>query len=416
MFEKTTLPNGVRLLSEPIDHVSSAAVGIWVGNGSRHEEKNVSGISHAIEHMLFKGTQSRTAAQIAQIMDGLGGQVNAFTTKECTCYYVRALSMHLETALDVLTDIFFNARFDPADWDNERKVILEEISMYEDTPEDLVSERLTNAVFKGHPLGRPILGTPDTLEHMDMETMRAYKQSHYLPGDIVVAVSGRIEKERLTQLANAFSRFSETGNVSCQPIVPKQAIVLKKKKIEQNHLCLAYPSRSYRDPQRYTLQILSNILGGGMSSRLFQRVREERGLCYSIFSYSTAYRETGLLGIYTALVPETEEEALRLVQEEIERFVQDGPTKEEIDRTREQSKANLLMGLESTSARMNHLARGELLMGHVSTPQEIVDQLDSVTYESVLSLARAILRPSEVSFSAVGRVRKKEEYKALLAW
>ncbi len=408
------MPNGVRLLFEEIPFIKSASVGIWVGSGSRHEPANLSGISHAIEHMVFKGTKTRSAARIASDMDAIGGQINAFTTKECTCFYVRALQTHLQQAIDVLTDIFANPRMDRLDWQNERGVIVEEIGMYEDSPEDVVSERLFSSAFRQCPLGRPILGMAGTLKRISAERLARYKDEHYRAGNIVVSMCGQFSALDKESLIARFADLPAAPALHFDPAVVTPSFTTRYKDIEQNHLCLAYPALSYVSPDRYTQQVISNILGGGMSSRLYQKVREERGLCYSIYAFATGHEDVGLLGVYTALGRGTERAALSLITDVIRAFVEDGPTDVELERAREQVKANVLMGLESSSARMNHLGRNELLLGEVKTTEEIIAAYDAVTIDAVRALATKILVPNQLCFSAVGHVASAARYKEIL--
>ncbi|MDR1736369.1 MAG: insulinase family protein [Oscillospiraceae bacterium] len=404
MYEKEVLKNGVRLICEPMDSVRSAAVGFWVGSGSRHEPEGLGGISHALEHMVFKGTQSRTAARIAEEMDAIGGQVNAFTTKELTAFYARALDSHMDTAIELLGDIFFSPRLSEGDWQTERGVILEEIGMYEDSPEDLVGEELFAAVYKTNPLGRPILGRAATLNAMTAADMASYRRDNYTPGRLVVSLAGRYSARDRDSLAAMLEALPPRPEAAMIPGEYTPAFTQKQKPIEQNHLCLGFPSLPAGHPERYTLQVLNGILGSGMSSRLFQTVREQNGLCYSVYSFTAAHADTGVLGVYTALGKETEKEALRLSLKVIGELREKGPTPEEVDRVREQIKANVLMGLESTSSRMHHLGQSELLMGKISTPDEIIERYDAVTREGILNLAGQILDTSAMSFSAVGNV------------
>ena len=413
-YEKRTLPNGVRILTEQVPGVRSACLGIWVGTGSRHESASENGAAHFIEHMLFKGTQRRTAGALAEEMDAVGGQVNAFTTKECTCFYARVLDTHLDQAADILCDMFFHSKFDDGDVETERGVILEEIGMYEDNPEDLCAERLAGVVFQGSPLARPILGKKATLEQMDGTWLRQYKDSHYGPESIVVALSGRFTQADVDDLAARFSVLEPRKPIISKPAAYRSGIVVRKKAIEQNHLTLAFPGLSFSDPRRFTLQLLSSILGGGMSSRLFQQVREQKGLCYSVYSYGTCHDDAGYFGIYTALGKETERQALDTILAVIRDFNEHGVTQEELDRAREQSKANVLMGLESTQAHMSSLGRGEMLVGRVLDEEEIIAAYDAVTREDVRALAEELMDLSQASLSAVGRVGKAEEYQALL--
>ena len=414
MVETITLNNGVRILTESMAGVRSASLGIWVGAGSRHETAAENGSAHFIEHMVFKGTNTRSAADIAQEMDAIGGQVNAFTTKENTCFYVRALDSHLTQAADVLCDMFFNSAFRQEDVETERGVILEEIGMYADNPEDVCAERLAAAVFKGSPLARPILGKPSTLEKMTGDTLRAWRDIHYRPDEIVVALAGSFSEHIVNDLIARFSTIAPRPRPKSKRAAYQSAITFKKKAIEQNHITLAFPGFPYGSTHRFALQLLSFILGGGMSSRLWQEVREKRGLCYSIYSYGAGHEETGMFGIYTALSREMEHQALDAIMTVVRDLVQNGVTDEELSRAREQSKASVLMGLESTQSRMSHLGRSTLLTGHVLTPDEIIASYDAVTREDVLTLARTIFDPAQAAVSAVGRVENEEYYRSFL--
>lgn len=414
MYEKITLPNGVRILTEHVPAVRSAALGIYVGTGSRQEKVAENGAAHFIEHMLFKGTARRTAADLAGEMDAVGGQINAYTTKESTCFYARVLDTHLPQAADILCDMFFSSKFDERDVETERGVVLEEIGMYEDNPEDLCAERLAAGVYHGSALARPILGRKATLEKMTGAWLKEYMTSHYLAGDIVVALAGSFSQKDVDDLTARFSAMPAGGLPQSRAAVYTPCITVKKKAIEQNHLTLAFPGLCYGDSRRFALQLLSSILGSGMSSRLWQQVREQRGLCYSIYSYGAGHADTGLYAVYTALGRETEEEAIRTIVDTVKAFRDGGVTREELDRAREQSKANVLMGLESTQARMAHLGRSELMMGEVLTPDQIIAAYDAVTAEDVRALAEEMFDFSRVSLSAVGRVRTADEYRALL--
>ena len=415
MIEQITLTNGVRILTEPMEGVRSAALGVWVGAGSRHETAGENGSAHFIEHMVFKGTEKRSAAGIAQEMDAIGGQVNAFTSKENTCFYVRALDIHLPQAADVLCDMFFHSAFRQEDVETERGVVLEEIGMYADNPEDVCAERLAAAVYKGSPLARPILGRPATLEKMTGESLRAWRDAHYRPEETVVALAGSFSGADVEDLKARFSAMAPSPLRKARAAAYQSAVTLKKKAIEQNHLTLAFPGLTYGDNRRFALQLLSFILGGGMSSRLWQEVREERGLCYSIYSYGAGHEDTGLFGIYTALSRETEREALEAILTQVRALVQDGVTEEELSRAREQSKASVLMGLESTQSRMNHLGRSALLTGEVMGPDEIIAAYDAVTREDVLDLARMVFDPRQAALSAVGRVETEAYYREILS-
>ncbi|NCB04785.1 MAG: insulinase family protein [Clostridia bacterium] len=411
MTEKITLPNGLRIVHERLPGVRSCTLGLWVESGSRHEPPELCGISHYIEHMLFKGTDTRTAAQLAADFDAIGGQVNAFTTKEHTCYYCRTLDSHLQEAAGLLCDMFFHSKFAPRDVELEQSVIFEEIDMYEDTPEDLVSEQLVAAVYDGCSLARPILGYKDTLAAINGDTLRDYRATRYTPENTVVALCGSYSDEDLALLVAQFEGMGQQTPPSRGAVCYKPAFVVRKKEIEQNHLIAAFPSLETGSPERFVMQIMNNTLGGGMSSRLFQRVREQQGLCYSIYSYTNAYFGAGALGIYVALSARTELSALTMIREELDRLCESGITEEELARSREQLKANVLMGLEGTSSRMNTLARNELIYGRQHTAEDIIAGFDAVTRDDILKLAQRTFAFDAASLSAVGQVKTEADYR-----
>ena len=414
MYRTITLPNGARILTEHIPNVRSAALGFFVGAGSRHERAEDNGAAHFIEHMSFKGTSRRSAADLAVEMDAIGGQVNAYTTKESTCFYARCLDRHLDRAGDLLCDMLFDSRFDEGDVELERGVILEEIGMYEDTPEDLCAERLSTAVYKGRSLGRPILGKASTLEHMTGESLRRWQAEHYVPGAIVAALAGSFEERHVEALVQRLSGRPAAPLPRVREACYLPAVTVRKKAIEQNHLILAFPALSYLDEERYALLLLNSILGGGCSSRLFQELREKRGLCYTVYSYVSDHADTGLLGIYTALSQEQEAGALETLRAIVGELADHGPTQEEVDRARDQAQANILMGLESVQARMSHLGTSALLYGRVREADEILAAYDQVTREQLRRLAERIFPFVGASLSAVGRVRAAADYREWL--
>lgn len=414
-YQMRTLPNGVRILSEHIPVLSSAAVGIWVATGSRDEKAGENGAAHFIEHMLFKGTETLSAAELAGRMDAIGGQMNAFTTKECTCFYGRALKSHLPEALDILCSMFFESKFAEEDVQLERGVVLEEIGMYQDDPSDVVYERFSAAVYKGSSLARPILGKRGTLEKMTGEWLKAYKNAHYIPSKVVVCVAGAFDDDILDEIARRFSVMEELPSAKVKKAEFHPAFTLKRKAIEQNHLVVGFPCIPNASEKRFTMQLLSSILGGGMSSRLFQEIREQRGLCYSIYTSGSCYEDTGNFTVYTALNKETEMQALTAIREVIDRFVAEGVGMEELNRVREMSKASVLMGMESNTAHMNHMARSVLGGMEILTPDEIIAAYDAVTPEAVLELARETFQWENLGFSAVGKVAQEDEYRAALS-
>ena len=348
MYEKQTLPNGVRIVYEHMPHVRSAAIGVWVGVGSRYESPCEAGSAHFIEHMLFKGTAQHSASELAERMDAIGGQVNAYTTREGTCYYARVLDEHLDRAGDLLAEMLFTSNFSETDADNERGVIREEMDMYADTPEDLVTERLIGAAFPGA-LGRPVLGRPATIDRLTGARLRSFQIAHYIAPRIVIAVSGSFTDENIARLAAHFSWLPVRPDLTMRSGSYTPAFTLKRKAIEQNQISIGFPGLPTGAEERFTMALLSSILGGNMSSRLFQTVREKNGLCYAIYTYTASFLDCGMFGISAAVGRETEQRALALIRDELERFRTDGVTQSELDRAREQVHASVLMAEESTS-------------------------------------------------------------------
>ena len=398
-----TCRNGVRIVYERVPAVHSASLGIWVANGSRCETARENGVSHFIEHMLFKGTPSRSASDIAAEMDRLGGQFNAYTSKENTTFYFRTLDEQLPAAIDVLADMFFRSLFRERDLSLERTVVFEEIDMVEDTPDELVSDKLAAVAFDGSPLGYPIIGTRETLSAMTGETLHAYMDAHYVPGNVVVSLAGSFDDAVLMQLQRTFEAMPVRSVPAFEPAVYRSGESFTEKQIEQNHICLGFPGVSHRDPQRFESAVFTNILGGGMSSRLFQRVREDAGLCYSIYTYQSVHADTGLFGVYTALTPANMRRAEDLIREVIDGFLQDGPTQEELDRTKGQIRSNLLMGLESTMSRMNRMGQSLLFLGEVPELEETLARYDAVTAEGVTEFARKTCDYGRLSRAVVGK-------------
>lgn len=414
MYQKITLRNGVRVVAERIDHVRSAAIGVWIGNGSRFESAEQNGISHFIEHMIFKGTEKRTARHIASMMDAMGGQSNAFTTKDCTCYYMKVLDTHLHTAAELLADMFLCSSFADEDIELERGVVLEEIDMYEDTPEDVATEKLFEACYEETALGRPILGTEETLARMDSKALHDYVRKNYHPEDTVVALSGSFSDADLDYICELFGEMQGSGRNKIEPAHYQPRVVIRSKEIEQNHLCLGFPGLPLLDDKRYAYQLMNAIIGGGMSSRLFQTVRERNGMCYSIYSFPSSHVDTGMFSIYVGLGQEDEAKAAKLICNVLRDFCAEGPTREELSRCREQLKSNLLMGLESTNARMHHLGRYELFTDHVISSDELVAAYDAVTADQVRALANEVFRFDQASICAVGNTRDEAYYRSLV--
>lgn len=413
-YEKITLPNGVRIVAEPMPWLRSASAGIWVGVGSRAESARENGSAHFIEHMVFKGTKTRTSEQLSRELDAIGSQSDAFTAKEHTCFHGRALDTHLDKLLDVLCDIFFDPLFDPGDIETERRVIHEEIDMYADAPDDVAAERLLAAMYRGNALARPILGTKRSLAGLDRDALLAFRDKNYIGGETVVSLCGSFSRRQIDTLC---ARFAALPAGKAKPYTTpraKPAVTVRRKRTEQNHLCLAFPATPLGHPDNYALRLLATALGGGMASRLFLSLRERRGLCYSVYAFADQFRDCGHFCIETSLGDGAERDALGVILDELRRVCDDGLTAGELERTREQTKASLLMAQESTSARMQRLALDELTYGRAISPDELLAGYDAVTLDSVQALARRLFDLEKCAFSAVGRTLPADVYARIL--
>lgn len=410
------LKNGIQVALEPIAYVRSISFGIWVKNGTRNELPMENGVSHYIEHMMFKGTENRTARQIAEEMDALGGQINAYTTKEYTCYHTRVLDKHIDRALDVMSDMLLHPLIAEEDVAKERNVITEEIYMYDDAPEELVHDALQDAIWQGSSLGMPILGTEETIGKFDAAFIRAYYEKNYHPENIVLSVAGNFENEEM--LAKLNEKLG--GWQREMPFAPHDtkagyhiSKVEKEKDIEQVHICLAFPGLEREHPQKYAMAIFNTIFGGGMSSRLFQKVREENGLTYSIYSYTTAFADTGLFSIYAGMNPNQAEQVFRLIAEEIKAVLAAPLDEKLIAVTKEQMISNFIIGTESTLNRMTSAGASLLLRGCVQETEEVIERIEAVTAADVLEAARSVLDFTKMSYSAVGNL-KGNDFAALI--
>ncbi|MFX3674056.1 MAG: M16 family metallopeptidase [Paenisporosarcina sp.] len=393
MLQKYTSTNGVRIISEHIPHVRSVAVGVWVHVGSRHEKTEENGLTHFIEHMLFKGTASRTARQIAEEFDRIGGHVNAFTSKEYTCYYAKVLDHHAKHAVSVLADMFFHSQFDEHELDKERHVVLEEISMVEDTPDDDVHEQLWNVMYPNQPLGTSILGTKGTLDTFTGDTIHQFMNHHYRPEHIVISVAGNIPAGFINHIDSLFGQFSSKSTKERSKFelpIFHAGESFKSRDTEQGHICLGYPGLSIKDKNIYDLVVLNNILGGNMSSRLFQEVREEKALAYSIYSYQSSYEDSGSVVIYGGTSSNQLAELKQTIHETIEKVIQQGVATTEVENAKEQLKGNLMLGLESTNARMNRNGKNELIFEEHKTYDEVLESIDEVSIHQVQKLVTEI--------------------------
>jgi predicted Zn-dependent peptidase len=393
VIERFTCENGLRIVTEKIPSVRSVALGIWVGTGSKYESSANNGISHFLEHMFFKGTTSRSAKQIAETFDEIGGNVNAFTSKEYTCYYARVLDQHAPIALDVLSDMFFHSVFDEEELEKEKNVVIEEISMYEDTPDDLVHDLIARACYADHPLGYSILGTEEVLRSLKREDLLTYIDRRYLPANTVITVAGNFHDSLIEEIKRRFSSFHRQAD-PLDVAVPAFLgnTLVQQKATEQAHLCISLPGFEVGHDEIYSLILLNNVLGGSMSSRLFQEIREERGLAYSVYSYHSSYKEAGTFTIYTGTAPEHVGQVFDIVTHVLHDVAEQGITDKELNKGKEQLKGSLMLSLESTNSRMSRLGKNELLLGRHFSLDEIIAKIDRVSHDSIRSVARQLFR------------------------
>ncbi|WP_100330959.1 M16 family metallopeptidase [Bacillus xiapuensis] len=391
MIKKFTCDNGVRIVMEEIPTVRSAAIGIWIATGSRDETLENNGISHFLEHMFFKGTETKTAKEIAESFDSIGGQVNAFTSKEYTCYYAKVLDNHAEYALETLADMFFNSAFDQEEMTKEKKVVAEEIKMYEDTPDDIVHDLLSKAVYKNHSLGYPILGNEETLASFTREKLKQYMYDMYTPERVVISIAGNVREELVNKADSLFGQY-EGGSRPAGQSAPEffSHKVSRKKETEQAHLCLGFEGLPIGHQDIYSLVALNNIVGGSMSSRLFQEVREQRGLAYSVFSYHSSFQDSGLVTIYGGTGADQLDQLFETIQETLATLLRTGVTVKELRNSKEQLKGSLVLNLESTSSRMSRNGKNELILKKHRPLDEVVRLIDEVSLESVNKMAQRL--------------------------
>ncbi|MBI3456807.1 MAG: insulinase family protein [Candidatus Rokubacteria bacterium] len=404
-YQKSILPNGIRLVTERIPHVRSVAVGVWVETGSRHEPLARSGVSHFIEHLVFKGTESRTAEEVAKAVDSVGGQMDAFTTKEHTCFYVTVLDQHLPLAAELLSDILLHPLLAAEDIDRERSVVLQEFRMVEDTPDDLIHDLFAERVWAGHPLGRPILGDRRVIRGLARETILAHFVDEYCPARTTIAAAGRLEHEQLLDLLGKcfldFRRPAVPRDGEAPPaLTPRLELI--EKSLEQVHFVLGGPGLRQDAPERYVLYLLNTTVGGSMSSRLFQEVRERQGLVYSIYSGNAAFRDCGLFYVYAGTEPAHFPKVLGLVMDELRKLKRQGVTADELTRAKEHLKGSLMLSLESTSSRMTRIAKQELYFGQYFTLDEILAAIDRARVEDLEVLVAELLGRSPLSLVALG--------------
>jgi len=394
------------VLTEAMTSVRSASLGIWADVGSAAESREQRGVSHLVEHMLFKGTERRSAREIAETMDGVGGNLNAFTDKETTCYYAKVIDHHVPLAIDVLGDMFLHSVFDPTELAKEQKVVLEEIRMYDDAPDEMIHDLFVRAMWSGSSLGEPTIGYNETIIALTRDDLQGHLKKHYGPNVVIVAAAGNVEHDRIVELcAKAFADYdgrSDPPQPEEPPLTP--ATLFKQKDTEQAYVVLGTRGLSVRDEQRYSLSVLDTVLGGGMSSRLFQEVREKRGLAYSVYSFQQGYRGAGLFGVSAGTSPATVQECIDVIVEQLHLMADKGISEAELRLAKEHMKGGLTLSLESTASRMMRLGRSEYNLGRELTTEEIEAKIEAVTAEEVLALSKEIFAPENLGLCVLGPI------------
>jgi len=406
MQQKTVLPQGLTIVTESVPELRSCSLGIWCGAGSRHEPDAQAGMSHFLEHMFFKGTRSRSAYDIAVTMDSVGGQLNAFTDREHTCFYARVMDCHLPLALDILSDMINHSLFDEQEIEREKGVVLEEIKMYEDTPDEQVFELFQRGFYGTHALGRPIIGYAPTVSALTRQDLVTYVDARYHPGNLLIACAGQVEHEALVEQVVGHFESARSGSAppaSPQP-VPQHHRSVYHKACEQTYLCMGTPGFAYVDPRRYPLLVLDSVLGGCMSSRLFQEIREKRGLVYSVSTVQSALSDCGTFGVFAGTSAEKVPEVLEVTREIFADVASKGITDEELKRAQELLKGTLALSLESTSSRMMRIARNNLYHGRFVPIEETIQKIEAVSLQDVRDLAEGLLDASRYSLAALGPV------------
>jgi predicted Zn-dependent peptidase len=405
-IRRETLANGLRLVTEAMPHVRSVSAGVWLTRGSRHEPGEHAGIAHFVEHMLFKGTARRSAEDIAQQVDSIGGQLDAFTSKEYAGYYVKVLDEHVPLAIDILSDLVINPTFADEDIQREQKVVLEEIKMVEDTPDDLVHELFAERFWNGHPLGRPILGTPDSVSALDRPTLQNYFRGTYTASNFVVVAVGNLEHERvrdLVQQSFASVPVKAAAIIDTTPVIAVD-VQVRHKELEQSHVCFGTSGLPQNHPDRYAAYALNTVLGGSMSSRLFQNVREKRGLAYAVFSSMSAYEDAGALSIYAGCGNDAVRELIAVVVGEVRRLKHERFPEDELRRAKDHLKGSLMLNLESTSSRMSHHARQEIYRDRPDDLDEMLAAIERVTADDVERLAKEFFHDGALAVTVLGNV------------
>ena len=403
-FARTELDSGITVVTEAMTEVRSVSVGFWFDVGSRDEPEDLAGTSHFLEHLLFKGTGSRSAREIAEAVDAVGGDVNAFTGKEYTCYYARVLDADLPMAVDVLSDMILNSVIDPDELESERNVILEEIAMHEDAPDELVHDLFFRSMWDGHPLGRPVLGYNETIGRVARDQVAGYWRERYAPTNLVVAAAGRVDHDDLVRRVDSiFSRADgvKTTRTGAAPAA-RSGVNVFKRPTEQAHIMIGTEALRRGHPDRHALTLLDSVLGSGMSSRLFQEVREKRGLAYSVYSYRSMFADTGTFSVYAGTLPQNAETVMEIVSNEIEAVVRDGITPAELARAKGNVKGSLVLSSEDPGSRMNRLGRQQVTTGEILSIDELIARFDALTMDDVRRVANDVLEEARFAITVVG--------------
>ena len=406
-IHREVLPNGLVLITEEMQHIRSVSVGIWIKTGSRDEDLQWNGISHFIEHMVFKGTQHRSAEGIARQVDSIGGNMDAFTAKECICFNVKVLDDHLPIAMDVLSDLVLNPVFDVQDITRERGVILEEIKMDEDNPDYLVHEIFTQNFWKDHPLGKPILGTKETVRRFERPPVIEFHQERFAPGNLIISAAGNLRHQEFFDVASKYfaqMKPVKNGFLSSKPQIVPRIIMRNKKSLEQVQICVGVPCHPIAHERRHASYILNTLLGGGMSSRLFQNIRERQGLAYAIYSDLNPYRDTGCLSVYAGTSRESAGKVVQSIVSEFKKLKTETVPDEELRRSKDQLKGSLMLSLESSTSRMSNLARQEMYFDRFFSLDELIEKIESVTVEEVQELANEFFRTDSIAVTVLGNL------------
>jgi predicted Zn-dependent peptidase len=410
MFQKTVLDNGLTIITESINTFRSVSLGIWIKAGSRHEEPAEAGLAHFIEHVTFKGTPTRTPKQIALEIESVGGILNAMTDKEICCFYTKVLDTHLETAVDLLSDIVLNSTYPPEELEKEKKVILEEINMYEDDPDEVAIDKITEGLWPNNPLGRPTIGYKETVSAFTRDNILAYRKKYYHYGNIIVSAAGNVPHDQLVELVKknfdkAHLPVEALGNPEIKPAADFPQLYINKP-VEQIHFCLSTESYPRNADARYTLSVLSTILGGGMSSRLFQEIREKLGLVYGISTFGQSFKDTGMFGILAGTSPEYFKQVMELIRKEFDLISAELVSEQEIKNAKEQIKGHMVLGLESSNSRMNRIAEQEIYFGKYLSIEEIIEKIDAVNADGIKKMSAELFAPEKQALSVVGPVDK----------